>query len=81
LGDSNGYYLLVTVGHAAQDAFAPVYSNLKIGSVVEVSGIAGKTHGFLDNSPAGVTIKTIGVNVANAPYFGTVSLTDIRKIR
>ena len=80
LGNGKGNYVLVTFARAYTDMFAPIFSSLRIGDTVEVKGTANVTQGVLVSSSDGVTIETVGVNLADAPSFGIISLTGITKI-
>lgn len=81
LGDGKGSYVLVIFARVDTDLFAPIFSRLSIGDTVEVRGMANVVQGVLVNSQDGATIEMVGVNLANAPYFGAISLTDITKIK
>ena len=74
LGDGRENYVLVTFPRASTDLFAPTFESLRIGDTVEVKGRANLIRGALVNSPNGMTIETIGVNLGRAPYFGAISL-------
>jgi hypothetical protein len=80
LGDGKGNYVLVTFARVDTDLFAPIFSSLRVGDTVEVRGRTRLVQGVLVNSQDGVTIEIVGVNLANAPYFGAISLTSITKI-
>jgi len=79
LGDSKGDYVLVTFARAFTDQFAPVFTGLKNGDTVIVQGKTRLVQGVLVTSSSGAMIEMTGVNLANAPTFAAIDLTDIRK--
>ena len=79
LGDGKGNYVLVTFARVDTDQFAPIFSSLSIGDTVEVRGAANVVQGVLVNSQDGTAIEMVGIDRANAPYFGAISLTGITK--
>lgn len=80
LSDGSGHYVLITFARAFTESLAPVLSTLRVGDIAEVTGTAGSVQGILVTSAAGVRIETIGVNLANAPTFGAMSVTTIQRI-
>ncbi len=78
LSDGQGTYVLVNFGRAFTDKFAPIFSSLKIGDVVQVKGMADKTEGNLVVLDGNTSIETIAVE--HASVFGMISLNEIQKI-
>ena len=80
LGDGKGNYVLVTFAQVSVDLFAPIFAGLRLGDAVEVMGSTRLVQGVLVNSQDGAMIEMVGVDRANAAYFGAISLTGITKI-
>jgi hypothetical protein len=80
LSDNKSSYVIVTFARAHTDPFAPIFSTLNIGDIVEVRGMVNVTRGVIVDSPDGKALKIEGVNLAHAPSFGVISLSGITKI-
>ncbi|MBP9687845.1 hypothetical protein KBD68_04275, partial [Candidatus Woesebacteria bacterium] len=80
IDDGKENYVLVNFAMAFRSTFLPIFSNLKIGDVVEIGGSPMFTKGELVDGVNGKLIKSIGVDISQAKTFGMVSLTGISKI-
>ena len=78
--DNSGSYLQIVIAHISWDEFAPTFSKLNIGDIVQVWGSATKTQGNLVTSSSGTRIESVGVNLGHAPFFGAISLYGIKKV-
>jgi hypothetical protein len=77
LRDANGYYVVVTVDHASESVFGPIFSRLNIGDTVEVKGTAGTIQGTFTTGSSGVEFSVDGEQ--NIPSYGMIGITGIEK--